>query len=103
MPQKSQQSDRPERSIERSFVRRAEALGCKTRKLNGPGHVAWHDRLVLVPGGEFALIEFKRPGGSLSRTQDAFHDDLNNMGHAKNSHVFDNWQDAIALVRRLMR
>lgn len=87
-----------ESTIENRFVKEAHRLGCKTRKLNGMGNNHWPDRLVLVPGGETLLIEFKKPGGVLSEGQAAWHEDAKLMGHYPI--VFDNWQDALAWVIR---
>jgi hypothetical protein len=90
-----------ESAIERQFVKEARALGCRTRKLNGAGHVGWPDQLVLVPGGVTLLIEFKRPKEKLRPTQVIWHNEAKSIGH--NPHVFDNWQSAIALVKVSMK
>lgn len=91
----------PEAKIENKFCKEAKALGCKVRKLNGLGNNDWPDRLVVIPGGAIVMFEFKQPGEGLSPTQEAFHDDLIAIGQP--SYVFDNWQEPLALVKRLMK
>lgn len=89
-----------EKSIERTFVRKAEALGCRTLKLNVMGRRSWHDRLVLLPNGRKELFEFKRPGGKLTPGQTALHEELRAMGHT--SYVFDSWQDAMVVLAKML-
>lgn len=89
-----------ESSIEKKFVKEARKLGCMTRKLEGIGQGGWPDQLILIPHGPKLLIEFKRPGGVLSPIQEACHEDAEKIGHQ--FYVFDNWQEAIALVKGLL-
>lgn len=81
-----------EKEIERKFVAKIEEAGCLCRKLSSPMDSAWCDQLVLGPGGDFALIEFKRPGEDLSPLQADHHAKLIKMGH--DPKVFDDWQKA---------
>jgi hypothetical protein len=70
-----------EKTIEAKFIKEANKRGCQCLKLNVMGRRSWPDRLVLIPGGRFVMIEFKRPGGVLSPGQEALHEDLLKMGH----------------------
>lgn len=90
-----------ESSVERSFVRRAEALVCRTRKLNGLGNRDWPDRLVLGPNEFFAFYEFKRPGKALRPTQEALRNDLAELGHQV--HVFDDADAAVAHLKASLK
>lgn len=86
-----------ERDIEGTFVKKARALGCMCRKLNGMGHSSWPDQMVLCPGGKVLLIEFKREGEVLRPAQEELHAEALAIGHQW--WWFDNWEDAIILVR----
>jgi hypothetical protein len=85
-----------ESSIEKAFVRKAKALGCITRKMNGQGFNAWPDRLVLIPGGATVFIEFKKPGEDLRPLQQALHDDAAAIGHKW--FTCDNVEDALKII-----
>lgn len=90
-----------EKTIEQAFVRKAKALGCKCRKLNGLGNRDWPDQLVLIPGGQVLLIEFKRPGEKLRPSQQFWHDSVRHLGFQP--YVFDNWQEPISLIQELLK
>ena len=94
-------TDPLESSIESTFVKKARALGCMTRKLNGMGQRDWPDQLVLIPGGVGILIEFKRPGESLRVGQQTWQEDAKEIGHG--SYVFNNWQEPLELIKRLIK
>lgn len=43
--------------------------GTEYRKMNGFGFRSWMDRMFLIPKGVVVFIEFKRPGGKLTKGQ----------------------------------
>ena len=85
-----------ERDIEGAFVKKARALGCMCRKLNGMGYASWPDQMVLVPGGKVLLIEFKREGEELRPAQEDLHTQAKTIGHKW--YWFDNWEEPLHLV-----
>lgn len=90
-----------ERDIEGAFVKKARALGCMCRKLNGMGYASWPDQLVLCPGGAILFIEFKREGEELRPAQEELHEEALGIGHKW--FWFDNWEDALNLVKKHTR
>ena len=58
-----------ESKIERQVCKFAESQGWKSIKLSGPGNRGKPDRLFYADGGRVKFVEFKRPGGKLSRLQ----------------------------------
>lgn len=62
---------RRERSIEAACCKYARDNGCIVLKLTPPPRGV-PDRVVLLPGGKEAFIEFKRPGGKLRPAQARF-------------------------------
>lgn len=55
------------------------------------------DRLALLPGGRFLLVELKRPrGGVYSAVQDAMHERLRRMGFIV--HRVKNRSEVLALL-----
>ncbi len=67
-----------ESEIEQKAIRLArQQFGCSQIKLY---ERFWPDRLVLMPGGVFAFIEFKRPGGRLSEGQKIQFSELRELG-----------------------
>lgn len=60
-------------------VRFAE-IGCMLLKFQSPGFPGVPDRLLLVPGGEVLMLEFKAPGQKPRRTQPAVLRMLNTLG-----------------------
>lgn len=68
---------RTERQIEKKFCDAAAADGWLVRKLNfGEG---WPDRMLLRDG-DCVFIEFKRPGGKVSKLQAHVFDTLTDQG-----------------------
>jgi hypothetical protein len=90
-----------ESAIERKFCEEVRKLGCKTRKLNGPGARSWPDQMVLTPNGYVLFIEFKREGKTLTSIQKILHDELHVMNHG--AWCFDNWRDPLELVAQVCR
>lgn len=69
-----------EKTIERAAVKRLELQGCLTLKLEMMYNVGWPDRLVVMPNGHIFFIEFKRPGGKVTKLQEERHRQLKNRG-----------------------
>lgn len=65
----------PEAKIERDIVKEAEAAGWVVYKLNFPGVKGAPDR-IFGKGGRCIVIEFKRPGGVVSKSQQNRHREL---------------------------
>lgn len=57
-----------ERNIEQGALKAVFKLGVLSIKLVGGG--GQPDRMFIIPGGRPLFIEFKRPGGVLSKTQE---------------------------------
>lgn len=92
---------RPEEREEKRFVKKVEKLGCKAFKFEVHGLKGAPDRMVLIPTGAIAFIEFKRPGGGeVSHHQDEFIKMLRNMGF--DVVVCDNWQAALKYIQTIM-
>jgi hypothetical protein len=68
-----------ERDIEQQFVRYAESMGFKAKKLRIDGENGWPDRTIFTPVGVL-FIEFKKPGGRLSRKQRKWINALRRLG-----------------------
>lgn len=73
---------RPESSIERAACARVRKLyGVESVKLNIGGNAGYPDRLFLIPGGRPLFVEFKRPGGKLTKMQKHVHGKLRRAGY----------------------
>lgn len=69
-----------EKDIERQCKKVATAAGALFLKANIPGYPGFPDRLLIV-NDETAFVELKRPGGIVSKLQQAWHTRLITMGH----------------------
>lgn len=58
-----------ERDIEKSYRKKIEAVGGLCLKFVSPGFSGVPDRLVILPGGEIYMVEFKSPTGRLTVRQ----------------------------------
>lgn len=88
-----------EKNIEAKVVRWATAQGWEVIKLNGMGNRSRPDRLFVMPYGRCAFIEFKRPGGVLTRLQEQTLKRLANLGH--DVAMFDDAAKAIAWLEEM--
>jgi hypothetical protein len=52
-----------EKTIEKKLVQAVKEAGGMAPKLSCPGMVGMPDRIVLLPMGNVAFVEVKRPGG----------------------------------------
>lgn len=59
-----------EKQIETAVCEYARKKGCWVRKFSSPAHRGVPDRVFLTPHGRIFFIEFKRPGGKLSKLQE---------------------------------
>ena len=71
-----------ESEIENYVVNYARRRGVLSAKLNLQGRRGWPDRILLFPGGRTVFIEFKRPGGQVSKLQAYVHAQLGRLGFA---------------------
>lgn len=67
--------------VENPCVAYAKKFGIKVLKINPLWAVGWPDRIFFVPGGKPLLIEFKRPGGKLSKNQASTIRQLREVGY----------------------
>lgn len=72
-----------EKDLERAFVKAVEKRGGLALKFTVPGRRGVPDRLVLLPGGGRAFVEFKHPHGTgrVSKLQDRFAEQLRALQH----------------------
>lgn len=77
-----------ESAIERRFLKWVKAQGWKALKMQGVGNKGYPDRLVVMPNGLTAFIEFKRLDEEPRPLQVARIKELKALGH--NVGVFDN-------------
>ena len=67
--------------IENTCVNYARLFGVKSIKLSIQSNVGYPDRLFIVDGGKPMFVEFKSPGGKLSKKQEVIIDDLRQKGY----------------------
>lgn len=67
-----------ESSVERALIQAVRRAGGEAFKLVGV--VGIPDRLVILPGGRFLLVECKRPGATPRASQKARHEQLRRLG-----------------------
>lgn len=70
-----------EAMLEKYLINRVRELGGKTAKMTVQGQRGWPDRLVILPGGNVALVELKRPKkGAWSWPQKQMFTELDALG-----------------------
>ena len=79
-----------EKNIEKAHVKWAKLKGWKVRKITSPHENGAFDRLYIKMGLH-AWIEWKQPGGVLSKIQEIEYQDL--LDHGAHAAVFDNLED----------
>jgi hypothetical protein len=85
-----------EKSIEAAGCNYAKSRGWCEFKTASPGRPGFPDR-TYVRRGVVLFVEWKRPGGVLSKLQIVVHRELRE--HGANVHVIDNLEDAKALFK----
>lgn len=85
------------KAVEEPCVRYAQSFGVKVLKVNPLWAAGWNDRIFFIPGGKVLIIEFKRPGGTVSKLQAQRHKELLRDGY--DHHVIDNKEEGKALIR----
>lgn len=73
-------SEGPERRVEKRLVMKVRAAGGMCLKM-APTQAGMPDRLVLLPGGRFFLVELKSPRGRLRPIQVVWHQRAAKLGH----------------------
>lgn len=69
-----------EKHLEKKFKQLVESKGGLCLKLVVLSFIGWPDRTVLMPGGVVVFLEFKKPGGVLSKQQVYWLARLNGLG-----------------------
>ncbi|WP_126244356.1 VRR-NUC domain-containing protein [Chitinophaga rhizosphaerae] len=69
-----------ESKLETRLRERVKKLGGLAIKIFILMFTGFPDRIVLMPGGRFWIVEMKAPGGSLSPRQQTVHRKLRRMG-----------------------
>lgn len=70
-----------ESDIEWECVIRTRFLGGQALKLAANGTAGVPDRVIVLPGGKVAFVEFKRPGGKARPLQVYRQAELRKIGH----------------------
>jgi hypothetical protein len=65
----------------RACLKILQHLGVESIKLNVHGQTGLPDRMFLIPGGKPVFIEFKRPGGVVSKKQEYMRKLLTRLGY----------------------
>jgi hypothetical protein len=86
-----------ESALERRCRDYAEINECLLLKIQGVR--GWPDRLLIVPGGTVAFLEFKREGKQARPLQQHILEDLHSRGFSAG--VLDNFQQFQTLLRVL--
>lgn len=69
-----------ESAVESKLRNAAKQWGGIALKFTSPGLAGVPDRLIILPGGKYAFIEVKRPGGKTRPIQKIRHRQLRNLG-----------------------
>lgn len=89
-----------ERTIEAKCGKLAKERGCLFLKMDPRRYVGIVDRLIVLPNGRVWWVEFKRPGGRLTKAQELRIASLKRL--EQNVSVVDNVEDfLLKLDRRL--
>lgn len=70
-----------EKTIEKTFITAVKQAGGTTIKNNDPNQTGLPDRLILLPNGKHAFIEFKAPGKKPRPLQQHRINQLQKLGH----------------------
>lgn len=70
-----------EKLIEKKLRDGVKKRGGMALKFVSPGHVGVTDRIVLMPGGRIWFVETKSTGRRMTRLQEVFRDEVENLGH----------------------
>ncbi len=87
--------------LEFAFVKYARSLGCLCVKLVILNQRGWPDRTIFTPNGYTLLIEFKKPGGTVSQQQDRWITLLKANGIE--CHVCDDIEDARRILKDVIK
>ena len=75
-----QETNKLEKEIERTYAQTIKDMGGECLKFVSPGNTGVPDRIILLPGGEIKFVEFKKPGGRLSKLQKYWQQRLIDLG-----------------------
>jgi len=70
-----------ERDVEKYLVKRVAGLGGIAYKFTSPSNRGVFDRLVVMPGGVVWFVELKSAKGKLSKLQEIFESNMQELGH----------------------
>ena len=88
-----------EKDIERAVCNEARARGILAYKFSAPGNRGVPDRIFIYQG-RIAFVEFKRPGGKVTRLQEVHIKEIQKQGFQ--CVVIDNRAAGIALLDSLV-
>lgn len=69
-----------EKKIEDLFVKRVLEMGGQALKLNSASGAGLPDRLILIPRGKIAFVEFKAPGKKPRPLQEYMFNEIRSIG-----------------------
>ena len=90
-----------EKDIERRVCEKVKQFGILNIKMSTHTETGWPDRMFVIPGGRPLFIEFKVPGGKLSKRQFYIHKVLEVFGYQVQTH--DNEESAIRAISEAIR
>lgn len=85
-----------EKDLETKCRLLVERRGGKLFKWKSPGNKGIQDRIVVLPGGYVAFVEFKKPKGRMQPLQPYWQKWFRERGHR--TYVIDSYADFVAIL-----